>query len=217
MADKVGLKATSSLATIHELEIEGGVSLHDVQCVVETPYQIEGMNAIGASGVELDGLLGYGILSRFRLQIDMSKKSMVWTPIAFAPTDLKARSKHAASAPVEDDPAEAVLESTGVLLKVLGPLIKPVDMPPQYRGAIGIDLTQSDGSVLVQSVFGDSPADHAGILPGDRLISINATPVKSIDEAQKAMIKNRSKQSATLVVNRDGAELKLKIICGDEL
>ena len=91
-AQKLGLKPNSrGLATLKQLDIEGGLTLKRVQCLIDTPYQIEGMNAIGASDVELDGLLGYGVLARFRMQIDLSKDHMIWTPVNYVPPPFVSR------------------------------------------------------------------------------------------------------------------------------
>jgi len=211
-ATKVGLKADPhGFAKIDELEIEGGVKLKNVQCFVNTPYQIEGMNAIGASGVDLDGLLGYAVLARFRLQIDMSKDRMLWTPLDFVPPPLvSGRSQ-------QKDQREDNLESTGTLLKVLGPLIKPRAVAPEYRGFLGIELAEKSGVVSVLRVLGDSPADKAGIDWNDRLISVNDQAVKTIADAQSAMAKARGGQAVSLVLQRGDAKLKLKVTCTEGL
>ena len=212
VAQKLGLKTDDGLATIDQLDIEGGLTLKHVQCVVETPYQIEGMNAIGASGVDLDGLLGYGILAHFRMQIDLSKDRMLWTAINFNPPPLKTRTH-----PEPEDDSEDNLEAAGAILKFLGPLVKPIDMPAQHRGVVGIELTEKTDAVFVQHVFGNSAADRAGIKPGDRILSVNDKPIHTIVDAQAAMAKTLNNQTAAIVVDRKGAKLKLKITCGDGL
>jgi hypothetical protein len=215
---KLGLKPTTrGFATLDQLEIEGGAKLSGVQCVVQTPYQIEGMNAIGASGVELDGLLGYSVLAKFRLQIDLSKDRMIWTPLNFNPPPLVSGRRAANVAPGEVDQDEEKLESTGGLLKILGPLIKPADVPPQYRGLLGIELAETGGVVSVLSVLGNSPADKAGISRGDLLTFVNGRTVKSIADAQSAMQNTTSGQAVHVVVQHEDAQFSLKITCGDGL
>jgi predicted aspartyl protease len=215
---KLGLKPTTrGFATLDQLEIEGGAKLSQVKCVVQTPFQIEGMNAIGASGVELDGMLGYSVLAKFRLQIDLSKDRMIWTPLNFDPPPLVSGRRPAGTAPDQVDQDEEKLEATGGLLKLLGPLVKPADVPPQYRGLLGIELAETGNAVTVLRVMGNSPADKAGIDSGDRLISVNGQSVKSIADAQAAMQATHSGQAVTVVVQRNSAQLKLKISCGEGL
>jgi hypothetical protein len=215
---KLGLEPTTrGFATLDRLEIEGGLKLSHVKCVIQTPYQVEGMNAIGASGVELDGMIGYSVLAKFRLQIDLSKDRMIWTPLNFDPPALVSGRRPAGAAPGKVDQDEEKLESTGGLLKMLGPLIKPADIPPQYRGLLGIELAENGNAVSVFRVLGNSPADKAGITNGDRLISVNGQTVKSVADAQSAMLNIIGGKVVTVVVQRDAAQLSLKITSGEGL
>jgi len=212
---KLGLKPNArGFATLKTLDIEGGIELKNAQCLVTTPFQIEGMNAIGASGVDLDGMLGYAILARFRLQIDLSKDHMIWTPLDFNPPPLTSTRT---SEREPDDGAEARLESMGGLLKVLGPLIKPKDVESKYRGLVGIDLAENSGSVSVKRVLGGSPADRAGIVDGDRVISVNQKSIKTIADAQNAMGTTLTGQKASIIVQRDQSILTLNLICAEGL
>jgi hypothetical protein len=215
VADKIKLKKSSQgFATLDQLEVEGGVKLRKVQCVVETPYQIEGMNAIGASGEDLDGLLGYAILARFRLQINLSKDRMVWTPVDYNPPPLPPRRGSSGAASSAD---EQRLESVGGFLKVIGPLIKQTQPTPQYRGLLGLELIERDGSVVINQVLGNSPGDKAGLIAGDKLLAINGKSVASIAGAQ-AIVQHMVKGNNALVqVARDDATLQLNIIAGEGL
>jgi hypothetical protein len=215
---KLGLQPTTrGFATLDRIEIEGGAKLNNVKCVIQTPFQIEGMNAIGASGVDLDGMVGYSVLAKFRLQIDLSKDRMIWTPLDFDPPPLVSGRRPPGAAPGQVDRDEEKLESTGGLLKVLGPFIKPADVPPKYRGLLGIELAENGGGVSVLSVLGNSPADKAGIANRDRLVSANGQTVKTIADAQFAMQNVIGGKSATVVVQRGDAQLSLKITSGEGL
>lgn len=55
------------------------------------------------------------------------------------------------------------------------------EIPPYDRPFLGL-LPMRDGSLTVRYVFPDSPADTAGISPGDQIVSINQDPVTSFDE-----------------------------------
>ena len=37
------------------------------------------MNALGLPGASIDGILGFTILARFRLEIDLTQDRMIWT------------------------------------------------------------------------------------------------------------------------------------------
>ncbi len=198
VGEKLGLKPTTrGVAVLDNLEVEGGAKMKHVQCIVQTPYQIEGMNAIGALDVDLDGMIGYSVLARFRLQIDLSKDHMIWTPLRFVPSPFVSRHRPPGAPPQAADPREDQLESVGGLLKFLGPLIKPDAVDPQYRGLVGLSLQQSNDAVLVQHVLGKSAADQAGIIPGDRLVEINDKAVTCIADAQQNMQSIRAGQAGS--------------------
>jgi hypothetical protein len=208
-ADMLGLKSDSrGFATLDQLEIEGGVLLKHVSCLVETPYQIEGMNAIGASSVDLDGMLGYAVLARFRMQIDLTKDRMVWTPAHYSPPRLDLM-RTADREP--DDAKEDRLESVGGLLKFLGPLIKPDAVEPKYRGSLGIELTENSQGVSISSVLGESPAAKAGLSAGDSIVALNKTPVHTIADAQNAMSNVLAGQSVLISIRRAAATMQLHL------
>lgn len=85
VGEKIGLQTKSGWVTLDKLELEGGLELSKVKARVETPFQIEGMNAMGLPGVELHGLMGYTVLAKYKMEFDFTKKSMIWTPVAKEP------------------------------------------------------------------------------------------------------------------------------------
>ena len=88
---KIGLKTDKGWATLDKLELEGGLELTKVKARVETPFQIEGMNAMGLPGVELHGLMGYTVLAKYKMEFDFTKKQMVWTPVSTEPLPPQSR------------------------------------------------------------------------------------------------------------------------------
>ncbi len=242
VADALGLKPSSrGIAVLDKVEVEGGIELRNVSCYVETPYQIEGMNAIGASGVELDGLLGYSILAKFRIQIDLAIDRMVWTPNNFAPPPLvrtrdRRRPGRSTARPTtrpttrpasfpttrpsptdNRDRDEARLESTGGFLKLLGPLIKTTPTVPKVRGFVGVELNADAGSVTISNVLGDSPAAGAGLRKGDRIVAVNDHPVHTIADVQQLTARTLAGQMVRLCLKRadDPLNLNLAIIAGE--
>ncbi|MEI7686064.1 MAG: aspartyl protease family protein, partial [Planctomycetota bacterium] len=84
-AKKAGLTSDKGMAIIDKLEFEGGLVQEKVKARVETPFQIEGMNAMGLPGMELHGLMGYTALAKHKIEIDLGRERMTWTPLAFDP------------------------------------------------------------------------------------------------------------------------------------
>ena len=69
------------------LDFEGGARLTDVKARVEDPFQLVGMNALGLPGASIDGILGFTILARFRLEIDPTRDRMTWTRLDYEPAE----------------------------------------------------------------------------------------------------------------------------------
>jgi serine protease Do len=117
-AKKVGLKpARDSFWTpIDRLDIEGGSRLANVKARVEDPFQLVGMNALGLPGASIDGILGFTILARFRLEIDLTKDRMTWTRLDYDPRDPPVPRRR----PGEDARAPAGIQA----MNALGPLAK---------------------------------------------------------------------------------------------
>ena len=203
-------------ATIDRLDVEGGLSIADVKCLVLTPYQIEGMNAMGVAGVRLDGLLGYSVLARFKLDIDLTKHEMMWTP---QPADFVPPALQAGKGPTSDA-AEDRLESMGGVLKFIGPLIKAsMPGPAQPRGFVGVVLGSAPVArlVWVDDVLGDSPAAKAGVRPGDQVVAIDGHKVRTAADAERLTAHDLPGDKVDLTVRRDDAEKKLTITCGEGL
>ena len=88
-AKKIGLKPDPAKfwTPIDQLDLEGGSHLTGVKARVEDPFQLVGMNALGLPGASIDGILGFTILARFRLEIDLTKDRMTWTRLDHDPRD----------------------------------------------------------------------------------------------------------------------------------
>src|ERR1700728_2466119 len=88
-AKKIGLKSDPDKfwTPIDQLDLEGGSRLTGVKARVEDPFQLVGMNALGLPGASIDGILGFTILARFRLEIDPTQDRMTWTRLDYDPRD----------------------------------------------------------------------------------------------------------------------------------
>lgn len=82
-----------------------------------------------------------------------------------------------------------------------------------YRG-IGISFAQNIETMDFQivSVTAASPAESAGLMANDILVSVDGTSVRNkTSEEIKNMIKNNSNNSVDIVVNRSGTEMSFKV------
>ncbi len=209
-ATKAGLKPTNGefWTRVDRLDLEGGASLTRVRARVEDPFQLVGMNALGLPGATIDGILGFTILARFRLQIDPTRDFMTWTLLDYIPPDPP--SPRSGNGEVRQIPREVQA------LSVLGPLAKGlaflVGKQPEekylLRGFLGLQWheapkTATDHYVEIGAVLKGSPADRAGLRPGDRLLSIGGHPIDSLKSAHAAVAKVQAGDLVRLSVERN--------------
>jgi carboxyl-terminal processing protease len=79
-------------------------------------------------------------------------------------------------------------------------------------GGLGIELIPEDGLIRVITPVDDTPAQRAGIQPGDIIVRLNETPVKglSLREAIE-MMRGEKGTTITLTIIRQGESKPLKI------
>ena len=79
IAKKVGLLPVDAWSTLRAIDIEGGLSLKDVKVRVYDPFQLKHMNAMGLADADIAGVMGYSLIGRYRLEIDLKRRHMLWT------------------------------------------------------------------------------------------------------------------------------------------
>lgn len=179
VAKQIGLEADKKgWATLERFEMEGGAVQEKVKCRVETPFQLEGMNALGLAGAELHGIIGYTVLAQYRMEFDFTRDKMTWVKLDFAPPQpmpVKLKGKEGSGM--------AGLEMLGSLMKFVSVLsgIRP-GPPPVPRGFLGLEIAQAGGAVTVKSVLPGGPAAKAGLKAGDRIEQVQGKAVKSFPD-----------------------------------
>jgi regulator of sigma E protease len=81
-------------------------------------------------------------------------------------------------------------------------LPEDIDYELFENGAMSIVNLRSS-TTTVDSVLEDSPAFEAGLLKGDRIVKINAKPVKYFDEIQLEFYNSRSKKAKVEIIRND--------------
>jgi PDZ domain/Aspartyl protease len=226
-AKKIGMKPDPGAfwTPVNRLDLEGGAHLTGVKARVEDPFQLVGMNALGLPGASIDGILGFTILARFRLEIDLTKDRMIWTRLDHEPHDPPVP-KH--------KPGEQGGAPVGVqAMSVLGPLAKgfaflmgkqPED-EHQPRGFLGLEWSEKNEAarkrVFVISVLDGSPAARGGVRPGDRIVRLNDHAIEGLKDAHSALTDIRAGDRVALTIDRgpgtDNRELRLTLTVGEGL
>jgi hypothetical protein len=226
-AKKIGLKPDRDefWAPVDRLELEGGSRLTGLKARVEDPFQLVGMNALGLPGASIDGILGFTILARYRLEIDLTKDRMIWTRLDHEPRD----------PPVpRPKPGEAAGAPAGVqAMSALGPLAKGLaflmgkqpEEQRQPRGFLGFEWSERVAAgrkqVWVKSVFEGLPAATGGVHAGDQIVRINNRAVESLKDARTALADVHVGDRVPIVLRRgvgpDASDLKVILTAGEGL
>ena len=211
-ARKIGLapEGDAFWTSVGRVDFEGGPTLSNMKARIEDPFQLVGMNALGLPGASIDGILGFSILSRFRLELDPTRDRMTWTRLDYEPADLP-----------EPPPArKGEGRPSGVrAMEALGPLAKLaaafVGKQPEEkllpRGRLGIALAEEGGAVVASGLLADSPAARAGLRVGDRLASIAGKDLATLKDARAAVALVRPGDPVAVRVRRGVETLDLQI------
>jgi hypothetical protein len=228
-AAKIGLKPAKGefWTPIDRLDLEGGATLRRIKARVEDPFQLVSMNALGLPGASIDGILGFTILARFRLEIDPTRDRMIWTRLDYAPADPPVPQRGAGDG--ERGPLEIqVMNALGPLAKGLAFLMgKQPEEERHPRGFLGLEWAESKKAVAdravvhITRVISGSPADQALIKAGDGLIRIRGHAVDSLKAARLALSTVRAGDRVELVVlrteepDKHPRELNLTVTAGE--
>jgi serine protease Do len=105
-------------------------------------------------------------------------------------------------------------------------LLKPILAELRERGAsrsstrawLGLTSVEQDGAVRVVRTSRDSPAEQAGLQPGDRIVSIDGTRVDGLEGLYKALWhSDKAQREVVLEIQRDGEARTLRVLSVDRM
>jgi hypothetical protein len=214
-AKKIGLipPADKFWTPVDQLDLEGGSRLRGLKARVEDPFQLVGMNALGLPGASIDGILGFTILARFRLEIDLTKDRMIWTRLDHDPRDPPAPD-HKPGANGSAPAGVQAMSALGPLAKGLAFLMgKQPEEEHRPRGFLGLEWSEHIASgqkqVLVENVLAGLPAAGGGVHLGDQIVQINGHVINGLKDARVALAKVHPGDRVSLIVRHgSGAETR---------
>ncbi|HLP92204.1 MAG TPA: HhoA/HhoB/HtrA family serine endopeptidase [Nostocaceae cyanobacterium] len=92
--------------------------------------------------------------------------------------------------------------------------IEMADLSPARKGQINQEYQlkiQQDVGIVIKRVWEDSPAQQAGLLPGDLIEKINGKPVKIAAQVQKLVDSSRVGDTLEIQINRNGKTQTFKV------
>jgi hypothetical protein len=194
--------------TLERVEVEGGPVHAKFKAVIETPYQLKGMNALGMAGAELHGIIGYTLLSHYRMEIDFTRDKMAWTRLDYKPPQ-----------PVPlGIKADKSMSALGAFMEALALLMgKKTPPTPTPRGFLGVELEEEDGDVLVKAVLPRGPAAAAGLKAGDRIREVQGKQASTISSVLRHAAEVTAGQAVRLTILRGEERQEIKITAGEGL
>ena len=91
------------------------------------------------------------------------------------------------------------------------PAVEQEPAPQSGRPALGVSVTEEDGSLRVTRVLPDSPADRAGIEDGDQLLRVNDVALGSMQSLQELLAQAKGGAKLAFVIARDGTERNVDV------
>lgn len=103
------------------------------------------------------------------------------------------------SEPMEEDPepieVQEELESLREALR---------ELPSDQRGYLGVGLSEEDGQIRIEQVLPGSPAEAAGLEPGDRIVRVRESAIHTLGDLRTALAELPVHRDFDLQIERDG-------------
>jgi serine protease Do len=98
-----------------------------------------------------------------------------------------------------------------LLLPILPELRRSGASGASRRAWLGVNCVEQDGQLRVVRVSDDSPADDAGLRPGDRILAIDNTPVTTLEALWTRLWTGEPERTVTLQIERGGSPQTLSV------
>jgi S1-C subfamily serine protease len=133
-------------------------------------------------------------------------EEVIGVNVAYIPPEARAVAiGFAIPAPTVTDAVEQLLERGEVRHAFLGVEPRQVTADLSERLDLGVD----EGALVFRLVEG-SPADEAGIRPGDVIVELDGEPVRIVEDLLSALREKEPGDAVTVTVVRDGEERELE-------
>jgi len=183
--------------TIKKFEV-GGLTLEGMPTMVMDHPTVA---AIAEVVGPVEGLIGFPFFAQYKMTIDYEKKEMTLVPNGYKPTDtMQAMMDKLMGGASGQKPEPTVIAPAAV-----------------WGFAVGKSKSDEDAGVAVTDVLEGGPAAAGGLRIGDRLLTLDGRWTDSVADTFAAVSSAKPGKAVTLVIKRDGKELKLTVTPGKGL
>ena len=81
----------------------------------------------------------------------------------------------------------------------------------RYERQMGVELSVDKGVILLE-IDANSPADKAGLRPGDILVKMDNQEIESMNQLKKILYKYKKGDKANLTIIRNGKEMSVSVV-----
>jgi hypothetical protein len=183
-----GLLGAAAQVKVKEIEV-GGVKAENTAAVVMDHPVVE---AISKALGPIEGIVGFPFFARYKLTLDYQAKTMTFVPNGFVPPDV----------------------IQGMILALAGGGdTGPRVLAPAAQWGVRAHKAADDEEpgVTVKEVLASSAAAAGGLKVGDRLITIDGRWTDSLADLYTALGQVKPGSTVSVVVQRDGKEVELKV------
>lgn len=82
---------------------------------------------------------------------------------------------------------------------------------------LGVAISDGIHGVRVDEVIPDTPADEAGVLPGDEISAVAGTPVSTFVELQAVVTSRKVAEKIEITIWRDGRMVRVPVLLGPKM
>ena len=189
------------------------VSLRGLPIREDDPAPLIGMNSTGLAGFKLDGILGYALLARYKIEIDFTKPYLVWTEQSEVP-----KSPMSLKLVLKGRPAPSMkgVENLESIAKSAGSFMPKGTFTPPLKGNYGLLLDEREKSVVVIGAIANSTAARAGFFKGDIIATVTIgerepRDISNMVDLRTALDIAIPGQTVAVTVNRNGKTISLDL------
>ncbi len=170
----------------------GDVKAEDVPVVIMDHPTVEAISSVLGP---IEGIVGFPFFARYRMTLDYQAKEMSFVPSGFEPPDVMQAMMNTVMAMMEGKPGDR---------QVLAPAAL-------WGMSVAKETNDEQAGVTVKDVLPDGPAAKAGLVKGDRLLTLDGRWTDSVADCYTATGFVKAGKTVTLVVRRDGKEKELTV------